>query len=320
MKKEFVCVAAVCCFFTAPLMAGSGNTRSDVHQKYVAKLRDYVQNTDYRSWTQPEEFPKPGVGPVPGQVIFARHDPEWSQGSMLISEHRENGELTGISIFVKQKQGYSRRNHDWYWVHFAEDGTVISASPDEEPFRKNGFVSWEVEGRLWVFDMTSKVAADFARSGELAKNVTRPGAGPNRMTIRSSDSETIDAWVAARDGFVVKMEDGRLWVFRDEDPALFDFLSGKEPAGIVIRPGAGPNGETLKAASRETLAAYLATRDGFATFIVDGRIWVFQLDDPALETFRTSGEISRNVTRPGAGPDGMTVRAPDSETLDAYLN
>ena len=118
--------------------------------------------------------------------------------------------LSGISVFVKQKEGHSSRNRDWYWAHFAADGTAISASADKEKFRKPEFVSWEIEGRLWVFVMTSPEAADFAKSGELAKNVTRPGAGPNRMTIRSADSETIDAWKATKGGFFVKEDEGRL--------------------------------------------------------------------------------------------------------------
>ena len=41
----------------------------------------------------------------------------------------------------------------------------MSASADKEKFRKPGFVSWEIEGRLWIFVMTSPEAADFAKSG-----------------------------------------------------------------------------------------------------------------------------------------------------------
>lgn len=301
-------------------VAESGNSRSATHQKFVASLWEYIQEADYRSWPQVENPPVIGVGPWFGQKTFVNDKGELASGSILISEHRADGALSGVSIFVKQKEGYSSRNNDWYWAHFAADGTVISASADKEKFRKPGYVSWEIEGRLWVFVMTSPEAADFAKSGDLAKNVTRPAAGPDRMTIRSADSATIDAWVAAKGGFFVKEDEGRLWIFRSDDPALAEFLAGTEPAKMVIRPGAGPGGVTLKALDAETISAYLAAKDGFVTFIVDGRIWVFRKDAPELAEFRSGGEIAKNVTRPGAGPDGMTVRAPDVETLDAYLN
>ncbi len=316
-------VAVVLLAAAGSLLAPSvqaGNARSETHQKFVSSVWEYVQESDYKSWPVAEKAPVIGVGPWFGQKTFVTDKGEWAEGSILISEHWAEDVLSGISVFVKQKEGYSSRNRDWYWVHFAADGTVISASADKEQFRKPGFVSWEIDGRLWVFVMTLPEAADFAKSGELAKNVTRPGAGPNRMTIRSADSETIDAWTATKGGFFVKEDEGRLWVFRSDDPALADFLAGAEPAKMVIRPGAGPGGATLKALETETITQYLVAKDGFVTFLVDGRIWVFKADAPELAEYKSAGELAKNVTRPGAGPDGMTVRGPDSETLDAYLN
>ena len=313
-------IAAVCGGLTTTSPAVAGNSRSKVHVEFIGSVWEYIQKSDYKTWPRPEKPLMISVGPTLGRSTFLLDKGELAAGSVIISEHESEGTLSGISVFIKQKNGYSSRNNDWYWVHFTADGIVISASPDKEQFRKPGFVSWEVDGRLWVFVMTSQEAADFAKSGELAKSVTRPGAGPGRMTIRSADSETIDLWVATKGGFFVQPDDGRLWVFRSNDAALAGFLAGNEPAKVVIRPGAGPGGATLKALDGETLAAYIAAKDGFATFIVDGRIWVFSLDDPELDVFRSAGEIAKNVTRPGAGPDGMTVRAPDAETLDAYLN
>ncbi len=312
-------LAVVAAGFLTPAVE-AGNPRSEAHQKFVATLWKYVQEAGYQTWPQVEQPPGIGVGPWFGQKIFAMDKGEWAAGSTLISEHWAEDALSGISVFVKQKEGYSDRNKDWYWAHFAADGTVVSAIGDKERFRKPGFVSWEIDGRLWVFVMTSRDAADFAKSGDLAKNVTRPAAGPDSMTIRSADSKTNDAWVASKGGFFVKEDEGRLWVFRSDDPALAKFLAGIEPAKMVIRPGAGPGGATLKALDAETIAAYLAAKDGFVTFIVEGRIWVFRTDAPERAEFRAGGEIAKNVPRPGAGPDGMTVRAPDAETLDAYLD
>jgi len=44
----------------------------------------------------------------------------------------------------------------------------------------------------------SKELEEFKKQGEPAKQVTRIGAGPNGMTIRSSDASVIDAYLAAK--------------------------------------------------------------------------------------------------------------------------
>jgi hypothetical protein len=92
-----------------------------------------------------------------------------------------------------------------------------------------------------------------------------------------------------------------------------------ESAKIAVRPGAGPGGRTVKSVEPETILAYLAARDGFETFIEDGRIWVFPAGDPAIKEFEEVGEPGKYVIRPGAGPLGMTVKASDNETMEAYL-
>jgi uncharacterized protein (TIGR03000 family) len=60
-------------------------------------------------------------------------------------------------------------------------------------------------------------------------------------------------------------------------------------------------------------------RPGFVTFERDGRLWVFREKSKELEEFKRDGEIAKQVTRIGAGPGGRTIKAPDAETLDAYL-
>ena len=52
------------------------------------------------------------------------------------------------------------------------------------------------DGRLWVFRHGSKEYADFQKHGELAKHVVRPAAGPNRVTIKAPDIETVNAYLA----------------------------------------------------------------------------------------------------------------------------
>jgi hypothetical protein len=60
-------------------------------------------------------------------------------------------------------------------------------------------------------------------------------------------------------------------------------------------------------------------KPGFVTALRDGRLWVFRADSAELTEFQDKGEPGKHVTRIGAGPEGMTIKAPDTETLDAYL-
>jgi hypothetical protein len=76
---------------------------------------------------------------------------------------------------------------------------------------------------------------------------------------------------------------------------------------------------TVKSIEPGTIVAYLVARDGFETFVDDGRIWVFPAGSPAVKEYKEVGEPGKYVIRPGAGPLGMTVKALDNETMDAYL-
>lgn len=61
-------------------------------------------------------------------------------------------------------------------------------------------------------------------------------------------------------------------------------------------------------------------RPGFHTEVQDGRLWVFRDGSEELEAFKKDGELTKSVSRIGAGPDGMTIKAPDAATIDAYLS
>jgi hypothetical protein len=63
---------------------------------------------------------------------------------------------------------------------------------------KPGFFTQVKDNRLWVLKEGSKELADYQAKGEPARMVTRVGAGPNGMTIRSSDAAVIDAYLAAK--------------------------------------------------------------------------------------------------------------------------
>ncbi|MCO6455087.1 MAG: hypothetical protein J5I93_07280 [Pirellulaceae bacterium] len=58
---------------------------------------------------------------------------------------------------------------------------------------------------------------------------------------------------------------------------------------------------------------------GFVLLEEDGRLWVFRLSSPDLGEFLQAGELAKCVVRPGAGPGGVTLKAPDAETLDDYV-
>lgn len=72
------------------------------------------------------------------------------------------------------------------------------ATIDAYTLAKAGFVTKNIDGRIWVFAAGSKDYDDFCKTGEPAKCVTRIGAGPNGETIRSTDAAVIDAWLAAK--------------------------------------------------------------------------------------------------------------------------
>ena len=232
--------------------------------------------------------------------------------------------------------------------------SAASGLPSSQ-FDKAGFVTKVDDGRLWVFKKDAKELAEFAKHGELVKSVTRVAAGPNRMTVRAADTATIDAYLAAapatvnpapvvlpssqfdKAGFVTKVDDGRLWVFKKDAKELAEFIKHGELVKSVTRVAVGPNRMTVRAADSATIDAYLAAepktvnapassasadpyaRPGFITKMKDGRLWVFSEGAKELAEFEKHGELVKSVTRVAAGPNRVSVRAADSATIDAYL-
>ncbi len=58
---------------------------------------------------------------------------------------------------------------------------------------------------------------------------------------------------------------------------------------------------------------------GFVTEVKDGRLWVFRDGSKDLAEYRQHGELTKMVTRIGAGPNGMTIRAGEAQDIDDYL-
>lgn len=182
-----------------------------------------------------------------------------------------------------------------------------------------GFETFIVEGRIWVFRPGSEDLATFKKMGEPAKFVIRPKAGPGGMTVKGPDEKTIMEYLTAKDGFVTRYVEGRLWIFLPDSEPLAQFEKMGEPAKHVIRPAAGPNRMTLKAPDMQLIEEYMAAAWGFETFVVEHRIWVFRKGSPEIATFKKMGEPAKHVIRPAAGPLRMTVKAPDTGTMNDYL-
>jgi hypothetical protein len=60
-------------------------------------------------------------------------------------------------------------------------------------------------------------------------------------------------------------------------------------------------------------------KPGFYTEVKDGRLWVFKEGSKELEAFKKDGEPAHQVTRIGAGAQGMTVKSSDAKVIDEYL-
>ena len=60
-------------------------------------------------------------------------------------------------------------------------------------------------------------------------------------------------------------------------------------------------------------------KPGFVTKMQDGRLWVFKEGAPELKKFEEHGELAVHVVRPAGGPKGLTLKAPDAETADAFM-
>jgi len=176
-------------------------------------------------------------------------------------------------------------------------------SPDKETAlaylaAKSGFQTEIVDGRIWVWNKhDEKKFSD--------KHSTLIGAGPMGMTVKALDKDTALFYLSAKPGFITQVEDGRLWVFKQGS----DMKKSDKHATLI---GAGPAGMTIKALDKDTAIQYVAHKEGFVTMVEDGRLWVFR---EGVETKLSD----KHVTRIGAGPMKMTVKALDKDTLLAYL-
>jgi NADPH-dependent glutamate synthase beta subunit-like oxidoreductase len=169
---------------------------------------------------------------------------------------------------------------------------LSSETAKEYIVAKPGFTTEIEDGRLWVLKGDQK---------KDEKRISFIGAGPMGMTIYAQDKDTVLAYLAQKPGFITEVEDGRLWVLKGDQ---------KKDEKRVTLIGAGPMGVSILAESKDTALEYLASTPGFETFIKDGRLWVLKDGEK---------ESEKHITLIGAGPMGLTVKAVDRNTANAYL-
>ena len=88
-------------------------------------------------------------------------------------------------------------------------------------------------------------------------------------------------------------------------------LTGCATTTTANAPAAAPTAAAPPAAS--------FAKAGFVAEVKDGRLWVFRDGSKDLEEFRQHGELTKMVTRIGAGPNGMTIRAGDAQDMTTTL-
>ncbi|MCX8083620.1 MAG: hypothetical protein N3C60_01685 [Calditerrivibrio sp.] len=158
-----------------------------------------------------------------------------------------------------------------------DDVEIVELDYSKYKFDRPGFKTKIVDNRLWVFKEGDKEYAKFEKDGELAKHVTLPLAGPLKVTIKAPDKETVDEYLKAygnleeaevdwsrynfsKAGFITKIVDGRLWVFKEGDKEYAKFEKDGELAKHVTIPAGGPHGITIKGPDKETIDAYMAAK------------------------------------------------------------
>ncbi|MDA1266927.1 MAG: hypothetical protein O2816_17740 [Planctomycetota bacterium] len=75
--------------------------------------------------------------------------------------------------------------------------------------------------------------------------------------------------------------------------------------------------EAGSSTSQDESGAY--AKPGYATAIVDGRLWVFTEGSQGHAEFQRTGEPATSVTLIGQGPDGMTLRGEDKAVMLNYM-
>ncbi len=90
--------------------------------------------------------------------------------------------------------------------------------------------------------------------------------------------------------------------------------------GAGCKTSTGQKEEAVRVTARQGLQHKLAL-PGYSVFDADdeGRLWIFRADAKELAEFSKSKEIAKFVSLVGEGPNGVTIKGPDLETLNDYM-
>ena len=194
-----------------------------------------------------------------------------------------------------------------------------SASSDRVDGAPLDFVTYELDGRLWVFADGSQALHEFQTTGEPAKSITLVGMGPGGKTLRGPSKDLLLSYIYQRPGYHIEARDERLWVFAQDSDGYREFLEHGEPAKCVTLIGSGPDGRTLRGDERDVLKRYCFERPGFFVDYADERLLVFRTGSEGQAQYLASGEPAKSVTLVGVGPGGQTIRSDDKALIYEYL-
>jgi phosphate transport system substrate-binding protein len=183
-------------------------------------------------------------------------------------------------------------------------------------FSKQGQRDIAKAGYIPVSAKTAREALNSVGVAPAADSRVGPAAAPH--PVKAAAGPTGRRPLQARAGFVLREDGGRWWVFRRGSKPLAAFDREGPPDRYVTRLRAAPYGVTLKAPDLATLEEYLAAEPGFVCKYEDGRLWIFRAGSKEWAEYRKNGELAKHVTRPRAGPRGLTLKSPDAATLEAY--
>ncbi len=255
----------LCCGSIA--VAEETAVRSADHQKFSQDFWTYLQDKR-EQWKQLPTFPAAAPTPeagVDGNIYandVAAKDPNTLEfGSILLVEYQREGKPFAISAQFRARPGVNPKNDNWYELYYLSDGTLVKSSADHLPHNRRGFLTREIDGRLWVLPLESPSIPALLDAEGPEKHVTLPGAGPDRMTVKTDSRDTAIHYLFAKPGYVTHFEDGRAWIFAKNTAAAEHFREKGLPEKHVTRIGAGPMRTTIKAPDAETIDEFLGKAD-----------------------------------------------------------
>lgn len=254
---------ALVSFFATAAHAEEPLPRTAEHQQFAEQFWSYLSDK-YPTWQTTDSYPASAPRPEAGtegtiywNEMAAHAVDEMAYGSILVIEHQHDGKPHAVSALFRPREGVNQKNNDWYELYYLADGTVVKTSADQSKFNRRGFITKQVDGRIWVLPLQSNDVAKLIHGDGPEKHVTLPGAGPDRKTIKSDSRETALQYLFTRPGFVTHFEQGRAWVFAKHTDAAKAFSEDGLPEKHVTRIGAGPMRTTIKAPDADTIDKFL---------------------------------------------------------------